>query len=61
MAINAAKALHVEIAGVDLIETDDGLYVIEVNASPGFRGLQKATGIDVAREIVEYAVQKSQR
>ncbi len=61
MAVKAAQALHVEIAGVDLIETDDGLYVIEVNASPGFKGLQKATGIDVAKEIVEYAKQKAHR
>ena len=60
MAIKAAQALGVEIAGVDLIETDDGFYVIEVNASPGFQGLQKATGVDVANEIVEYAVQKAQ-
>ncbi len=59
MAIKAAKALKVEIAGVDLIETDDGFYVIEVNASPGFKGLERATGVDVAQEIVEYAMQKA--
>lgn len=59
MAIKAAQALKVEIAGVDLIETDDGFYVIEVNASPGFQGLQQATGVDVGKEMVEYAVAKA--
>ncbi len=59
MAVRAARALDVEIAGVDLIETDDGLYVIEVNASPGFKGLLQATGIDAAKEIVDYAVEKA--
>ena len=48
-------ACHLEIAGIDLIVPDDGVpRVIEVNYSPGFRGLEKATGIDVAGEIIDY-------
>lgn len=61
MAIKAAQALHVEIAGVDLIETDEGMFVIEVNASPGFKGLREATGVNVADEIIKYAEQKARR
>ncbi|HUK28725.1 MAG TPA: RimK family alpha-L-glutamate ligase [Candidatus Acidoferrales bacterium] len=56
-AINAAKAVGVEIAGVDLISVENQPYVIEVNASPGFRGLLEATGINAAAAIADYAVE----
>ena len=53
-AIRAAKALGLEIAGVDLMESKDGPLVIEVNSSPGFEGIEKATGINVARAMMEH-------
>jgi RimK family alpha-L-glutamate ligase len=59
MAVKAAEAVGVEIAGVDMIMTNDGPFIIEVNASPGFRGLMKATDIDVPGRIVDYAVMKA--
>ena len=60
-SIRAAEAVGVEIAGVDLISVDAQPYVIEVNASPGFRGLLAATGVNAADKIVEYAVKKAKR
>jgi ribosomal protein S6--L-glutamate ligase len=52
----AAKIVGLDIAGVDLISTHDGPKVMEVNSSPGFEGLEKATGMDIARLILDHAV-----
>jgi ribosomal protein S6--L-glutamate ligase len=60
-SIRAARAVGVEIAGVDLISVENEPYVIEVNASPGFRGLLEATGINAATKIAEYAVANARR
>ncbi len=55
LAIEASKALGLEIAGVDLIVDQKGkVNVIEVNYSPGFKGLEDATGLDIAGLIVRY-------
>jgi len=61
MAVRAAKAVGLEIAGVDMIMAKDGPYLIEVNASPGFKGLMKATDADVPGKIIEYAVAKAKK
>lgn len=60
-AIKAAEAVGVEIAGVDLISVENQPYVIEVNASPGFRGLLNATGVNAAERIAEYALGKAKK
>jgi ribosomal protein S6--L-glutamate ligase len=52
MALRATKALGLIVAGVDLIRSNDGPLVIEVNASPGLEGIQTATGVDVAMKII---------
>ncbi|MFX1314755.1 MAG: RimK family alpha-L-glutamate ligase [Promethearchaeota archaeon] len=54
LAIKAAKAVKTEIAGVDIIESENGLLVLEVNSIPGFLGLQKVTEINIAKEIISY-------
>lgn len=54
LAINAAKAVKTEIAGVDVVESEKGLYVLEVNSIPGFTALQKVTDINIAEEIINY-------
>ena len=54
-AIAAAKAFDLEIAGVDILRSKNGPVVIEVNANPGFKELERITGVDVAKAIVEYA------
>lgn len=53
MAIRAAKAMGLHIAGVDLMRSARGPLVLEVNASPGF-GIEKITGRNVAVKIIEY-------
>lgn len=54
-AVRAARVLGLEIAGVDMLESDDGPKVMEVNSSPGFEGLERATGRDIAGAMVERA------
>jgi ribosomal protein S6--L-glutamate ligase len=54
MAIKAAKALGLDIAGVDMLRSNRGPLILEVNSSPGLKGVEAATGIDVAGLIIEY-------
>lgn len=55
LALKAAKVLSCEFAGVDLMETKTGgLTVLEVNQFAQFQGFEKATGVNVAKEIVRY-------
>ena len=54
IAIKAASALELEIAGVDLLQTNEGPVVLEVNPSPGFEELESVTGINVADAIIEF-------
>jgi RimK family alpha-L-glutamate ligase len=54
LAVQAAATVGADYAGVDLLPSQDGpVFVLEVNAIPGWQGLQRATGIDVAAQIVE--------
>ena len=53
-AIKAAKGLGLSVAGVDLIQSNRGPLVLEVNSSPGLEGIEKASGVDVADKIIEY-------
>ena len=54
LAIKASKAVKTEIAGVDIIESSEGLQVLEVNSIPGFTALQKVTDINLPEEIISY-------
>ncbi len=57
LAVRAARAVGADYAGVDLLPAEDGtVYALEVNAIPGWRGLQEATGINVADELAQLAV-----
>jgi ribosomal protein S6--L-glutamate ligase len=60
MAIKAAKAMGLNIAGVDLMRSERGPLILEVNASPGF-GIEKVTGRNVAEKIIEYVEQNAKR
>ncbi len=53
-AVAAARILGLTVAGVDLLESDEGPMVMEVNSSPGLEGIQKTTGVDVAGAIIEH-------
>jgi ribosomal protein S6--L-glutamate ligase len=60
MAIKAAKAMGLNVAGVDMMRSRRGPLILEVNASPGF-GIEKVTGRDVATPIIEYIEQNAKR
>jgi ribosomal protein S6--L-glutamate ligase len=53
-ALAAARVLGLTLAGVDLIESDEGPMVMEVNSSPGLEGIQKTTGVDVADAVIDH-------
>lgn len=57
LALKAARLIHLDYAGVDLMPTEDGrIYVVEINSIPGWRGLQKTTSIKIADCIVDHAI-----
>jgi len=53
-AIQAVKALGLNVAGVDLLRSKDGPLVMEVNSSPGLEGIERSTGKDIAGTIIEF-------
>ena len=53
-AINAAKTLGLSIAGVDLMRSDRGPLILEVNSSPGLQGIEACSKIDVAGSIIRF-------
>lgn len=55
LALRAALAFDLDIAGVDLIRSNRGPLILEVNANPGFAELESTTGVDVARAIIRFA------
>lgn len=57
-AVEAVKALNLAFAGVDLLQSDRGPLILEVNSSPGLEGIEKATGYDIAKEVIIY-IEKS--
>ena len=59
-AQKAAKAMGLPICGVDMVRSDRGPLVLEVNASPGF-GIEKVTGHNVAAKIIEYVEQNAKK
>lgn len=53
-AVRAAKIMGLNIAGVDILRSNHGPVVMEVNSSPGLEGIEKATGVDVAAKTYEF-------
>ncbi|HEY9135183.1 MAG TPA: 30S ribosomal protein S6--L-glutamate ligase [Pseudomonadales bacterium] len=53
-AVNAAKAIGLNLCGVDILQSKNGPVVMEVNSSPGLEGIETATGKDVAQKIYEF-------
>jgi len=53
-AVKAAKAMGLNVCGVDMLRSERGPLVMEVNSSPGLEGIEKTTGLDVAGKIIEF-------
>ncbi len=53
-ALKAAKAMGLGVAGVDMLQSEKGPLVLEVNSSPGLEGIENATGRDIAKDIIKY-------
>jgi ribosomal protein S6--L-glutamate ligase len=60
MAVKAAKAMGLNVAGVDLMRSNRGPLILEVNSSPGF-GIEKITGRNVAGAVIEYVEMNAKR
>ncbi|MDY7013061.1 MAG: 30S ribosomal protein S6--L-glutamate ligase [Cyanobacteriota bacterium] len=58
-AVRSAKAMGLRIAGVDLLRSNHGPVVMEVNSSPGLEGIEKATGMDVAGKAIEFVAKSA--
>jgi ribosomal protein S6--L-glutamate ligase len=59
-AVKAAKVMGLNVAGVDILRSDRGPLVMEVNSSPGLQGIESATGKNVAGMILEF-IEKNAR
>ena len=57
-ALRAARTMGLNVAGVDLLRSRRGALVLEVNSSPGLEGIEAATGVDVAGEVIEYLARR---
>ncbi|BFM41063.1 30S ribosomal protein S6--L-glutamate ligase [Synechocystis sp. LKSZ1] len=53
-AVRAAKIMGLRFAGVDILRSNHGPVVLEVNSSPGLEGIEEATGIDVASKLIDF-------
>ncbi len=61
ISVKASKIVGTDYAGVDLIESKDGYKVLEVNVVPEFKNVMKATGVNVAKYIVDMVIDKLKR
>ena len=61
LAVKAARVIGLDVAAVDLLEAGTGPMVFDVNSSPGLKGLEKATGKDLALPIVGRAEEVARR
>ncbi len=58
LAIKSSEVTNLEVSGVDILETPNGLQVIEVNSIPGWKGLQQVVPIDIPARVVDYLLGK---
>lgn len=59
IAIKAAQTLGLEVAGVDILRSNRGPLVMEVNASPGLEGIEKTTGLDITARMIQWIEQQA--
>ncbi len=58
LAVKAAEVIGCKIAGIDILEGEDGPVIIELNSQPGWRGLQSVTSVNIGEEIVQFVVSR---
>jgi len=58
-AVRSVKAMGLRVAGVDMLRSNHGPVVMEINSSPGLEGIENATGVDVAGKIMEFIEKKA--
>lgn len=58
-AVKAAKAMGLNVCGVDMLRSHSGPQVLEINSSPGLEGIERASGVDVAGKIIEFIEQNA--
>ena len=61
IAIKSAKAVGCKIAGVDILEGPDGPRIVDVNSQPGWKGLQVVAKVNIAEEIVNFVLDRTQK
>jgi RimK family alpha-L-glutamate ligase len=61
LAVEATRVIGCDIAGVDIMESETGLLVNEVNSQPGWRGLQATTHLNIADEMAEYVLLRARK
>ncbi len=61
LAVRSAKAVGAKVAGVDILESQEGPKIVDVNSQPGWKGLQVVTKVNIAEEIVSYVVSEIRR
>ena len=61
ITLESAKAINSKICAIDMVESKDRTYVIEANINPGLTGIEKATGINVAKRIIDYVKSEMKR
>ena len=61
LAVKAASTLGCKISGVDIMESEKGLLVHEVNSQPGWKGLQTTTNVKIADEIAAFVIQEAKK
>ncbi len=54
VALTAARAMRLSIAGVDMLQSERGPLVLEVNSSPGLEGIEKSTNRDIATQVINF-------
>jgi len=59
IAVKAARALSLDVAGIDLLESNRGPLLLEANASPGLQGIESATNFDIAKAIIRHTEEKA--
>ena len=61
IAVSAAKTMGLKVAGVDLIRSNHGPLVLEINSSPGLEGIEKTTHVNIAGKIIQYIEKHAQK